>query len=99
MDTTAQIWILTAQSTNLELNNCFLGWNECEILTHSQQLPQVPNTHKKKPTIRLTTRVTMLWGPPKGHFFTGSCSQLRYSTRHITENAPRHFQRLLAWLL
>ena len=63
MDTTAQIWILTAQSTNLEFNNCFLGWNECEILTHSHQLPQVPNTDKKKPTIRLTTRVKMLWAP------------------------------------
>ena len=35
-------------------------------LTHSQQqqqLPQAPNAHKKKPTIRLTTRVTMLWAP------------------------------------
>ena len=31
-------------------------------LTHSQQQPQAPNAHKKKPTIRLTTRVTML-GP------------------------------------
>ena len=30
-------------------------------LTHSQQQPQAPNAHKKKPTIRLTTRVTMLW--------------------------------------
>ena len=37
-----------------------LGLEECEILTHSQQQPQVPNAHKKKPTIRLTTRVTML---------------------------------------
>ena len=32
-------------------------------LTHSQQQPQSPNAHKKKPTIRLTTRVTMLWAP------------------------------------
>ena len=39
------------------------GGNECEILTHSQQQPQAPKTHKKKPTIRLTTRVTMLWAP------------------------------------
>ena len=30
-------------------------------LTRSQQQPQAPKTHKKKPTIRLTTRVTMLW--------------------------------------
>ena len=32
-------------------------------LIHSQQQPQAPNTHKKKPTIRLTTRVTILWAP------------------------------------
>ena len=35
-----------------------------KALTHSQQQPQAPNAHKKKPTIRLTTRVTMLWAPP-----------------------------------
>ena len=33
-------------------------------LTHSQQQPQAPNAHKKKPTIRQTTRVTMLCPPP-----------------------------------
>ena len=32
-----------------------------KTLTHSQQQPQARNAHKKKPTIRLTTRVTMLW--------------------------------------
>ena len=50
-----QIWIVIKQSTNLELNEHPLGGNECEELTHSQQQPQVPRTHKKKPTIRLTT--------------------------------------------
>ena len=34
-------------------------------LTYSQQQPQAPNAHKKKPTIRLTTRVTMLWAPQR----------------------------------
>ena len=34
-------------------------------LTHSQQQPQAPKAHKKKPTIRLTTRVTMLWAPKR----------------------------------
>ena len=34
-------------------------------LTHSQQQPQAPNAHKKKPAIRLTTRVTMLWAPQR----------------------------------
>ena len=41
--------------------NHFLGWSECEELTHSQQQPQAQDAHKKKPTIRLTYRVTMLW--------------------------------------
>ena len=39
--------------------NHMLGWNECEELTHSQQQPQASNAQKKKPTIRLTYRVTM----------------------------------------
>ena len=34
-------------------------------LTHSQQQPQAPKTHKKKPTIRLTTRVAMLCAPQR----------------------------------
>ena len=41
-----------------------MGMNVKE-LTHSQQQPQGPNAHKKKPTIRLTTRVTMLWAPQR----------------------------------
>ena len=44
--------------------NQFLGRNECEILTHSQQQQQqqqAPNAHKKESTVRLTTRITMLW--------------------------------------
>ena len=60
-----QIWIVIKQSTNLELNEQSLGGNECEELTHPQQQPQAPKTHKKKPTIRLTTRVTMLWAPQR----------------------------------
>ena len=41
--------------------NQLLGENECEELTHSQQQPQAPNAHKKESTVRLTTRITMLW--------------------------------------
>ena len=82
-----QIWIVIKQSTNLELNENSLGGNECEELTHSQQQPQAPKTHKKKPTIRLTTRVTMLCHPPppppKGPFFW---SQLRSSAKHTLSN-------------
>ena len=59
------------------------GLGECEILIHSQPQTQAPNAHKNMPTIRLTTRVTMLWAP-KGPFFTGSWSQLR--TRHTLSN-------------
>ena len=28
--------------------NQFLGGNECEVLTHSQQQAQLPNAHKKE---------------------------------------------------
>ena len=46
--------------------NQFLGRNECEILTHSQQQQQqAPNAHEKESTVRLTTRITMLWAPQR----------------------------------
>ena len=86
--------------------NQFWSGNECEILTHSQQ-PQAPKTHKKESTVRLTTRITMLWAP-KGLYFTGLRTQLKSSARHtlsnqqaqvnslrlvnLIENAQRHFQ-------
>ena len=52
-----QIWIVMKQSTNLELNEPIdeVVMNVKE-LTHSQQQPQVPKTHKKKPTIRQAIR-------------------------------------------
>ena len=45
------------QSTNLELNEPVLevGMNVKE-LTHSQQQPHAPKTHKKKPTKRRAIR-------------------------------------------
>ena len=62
---TTQIWIVIKQSTNLELNDhCLVGMNVKE-LTHSQQQPQAPNAYKKKPAIRLTSRVKMLWAPQR----------------------------------
>ena len=45
--------------------NQFLGENECEELTHSQQQPQAPKTHKKESTVSLTTSITMLWAPQR----------------------------------
>ena len=94
--------------------NQFCSGNECEILTHSQQQPRAPKTHKKESTVRLTTRITMLW-TPKGLSFTVLRTELKSSARHtlsnqqaqpkeadtvnLTENAPkRHFQGSLLLL-
>ena len=94
--------------------NQMLGENECEILRHSQQQSQAPKTHKKESTVRLTTRITMLWAPQRSLLYrlkdsievmhkthtqqsTSSSESLR--PVNLTENAQRHFQRLLAWLL
>ena len=69
--------------------NPLLGENECEILTHSQQQPQAPNAHKKEPTARLTTRITMHSPPPpppppppKGLSFTGLRTLLKTCARY-----------------
>ena len=52
-----QIWIVMKQSTNLELNEPIDGVvMNVKELTHSQQQPQAPKTHKKKPTIRQAIR-------------------------------------------
>ena len=64
-----QIWIVMKQSTNLELNEPIMEWYECEMLTHSQQQSQAPKTHKKESTVRLTTRITMLWAPQRSHLY------------------------------
>ena len=105
MDDTTQILIVIKQSTNLELKNCFLAWNGCEIVTHSQQKPQAPNAHKKRPTIRLTTRVTMLWDPQrsllyrllvsvkvkcKTHTQQSKAQVKKLRLANLTENAERH---------
>ena len=52
-----KIWIVIKQSTNLELNEPIdeVVMN-VKKLTHSQQQPQAPKTHKKKPTIRQAIR-------------------------------------------
>ena len=65
--------------------NQFWGRNECEILTHSQQQPQAPKTHKNESTVRLTTRITMLWAP-KGLSFTGLRTQLKSGARHTQQS-------------
>ena len=60
-----QIKIVMKQSTNLELHGPIVEWNECEMLTQSQQQSQALKTHKKESTVRLTTRITMLWAPQR----------------------------------
>ena len=55
-----QIWIVMKQSTNLELNEPIVGVvMNVKELTHSQQQPQAPKTHKKKPTIRQAIRTVL----------------------------------------
>ena len=80
-----QIWIVLKQSINLKLNELIVEWNECEMLTHSQQQSQAPKTHKKESTVRLTTRITMLWAP-KGLSFIGLRTQLMSSVRNTLSN-------------
>ena len=58
MDALNSIWIVIKQSTNLELNEPVLRFGmNVKSLTHSQQQPQGPRTHKKKPTIRQAIRI------------------------------------------
>ena len=99
----------TINQFGVECTNCWVGMNVKE-LTHSQQQPQAPKTHKKKPTIRQAIRTVFC--APKGPFLTDSWSWMKSSARHtlsnqqaqpkeaetvnLTENVPKgHFQRLL----
>ena len=77
-------------------------------LTQEQRQPQAPNAHKKKPTIRLTTRVTMFWAPQRTLLYrllvldevkcktlsqqSRSSSQKRLRLVSLIENAQRHYQ-------
>ena len=53
-------------------------------LTHSQQQPQAPKTHKKKPTIRQAIGTVLC--APKGPFLTDSWSWMKSSARHTLSN-------------
>ena len=94
--------------------NQILGENECEILTHSQQQSQAPKTQKKESTVRLTTRITMLWAPQrsllyrikdsievkcKTHTQQSTSSSESLRPVNLTENASKgHFQGSLLLL-
>ena len=82
-------------------------------LTHSEQQPQVPKTHKKKPTIRQAIR-TVFCAPQrslpyrflvldevkcKTHTQQSTSSSESPETVNLTENAPKgHFQGSLLLL-
>ena len=65
--------------------NQLLGRNEFEILTHSQQQPRAPNAHKQESTVRLTTRITMLWAPQRSLLYRLKDS-IEVSARHTLSN-------------
>ena len=85
----------------------------CKELTHTQQQPQAPKTHKKKPTIRQAIRTVFC--ASKGPFLTDSWSWMKSSVRHtlsnqqaqlkeaeivnLIENDAKSLSRPLAWLL
>ena len=79
-----KIWFAMKESTNLELEAWFLAWKNVITLTHSQQQPEGPKAHKKKPTIRLTIRTVFC--APKGPFFTDSWSWMKSSARDTLNN-------------
>ena len=57
-------------------------------LTHSQQQPEAPKTHKKKLTIRQAIRTVFCAPPPppKGPFVTDSWSWMKSSARNTLSN-------------
>ena len=107
MDASNSIWIVMKQSTNLELSEPVLGVGmNVKELTHSQQQPQAPNAHKKVSTVRLTTRITMIWDPQRSLLYRLKDSiEVKYKTHtqqstsstqeklrlvNLTENAGQH---------
>ena len=74
----------TINQFGVEFTSFGVGRNVKEV-THSQQQPQAPKTHKKESTVRLTTRITMLWAP-KGLSFTGLRTQLKSSAGHTQQS-------------
>ena len=61
-------------------------------LTHSQQQPQAPKTHKRKPTVRQATRTVFC--APKGPFLTDSWSWMNSSARHTLSNQQPQVKQL-----
>ena len=70
--------------TQLEWKTWYMSQKNVKALAHSQQQPQGPKSHKKKPTIRLTIRQCSV--PCRGPFFTGSWSCLKSYARYTLSN-------------
>ena len=78
-------------------------------LTHSQQQPQAPKTHKKESTVRLTTRITMIWATQRSLLYSLKdsievsarntlCNQQANSKRlRLLENAQSDTFKALGW--
>ena len=67
-------------------------------LTHSQQQPQAPNAHKKESTVRLTTRIIMLWAPQRSLLYRLKDS-IEGSARHTLSNQQAQLKREMRLLI
>ena len=73
------------QSTNLELNEPIFGVGmNVKVLTHSQQQPQAPKTHKKKSTVRQAIR-TVFSVPQRSHPYRGLVLDEVNCTKHTQQ--------------
>ena len=80
-----KIWIVIKQSTNLELNEPIdeVVMN-VKRLTHSQQQPQAPKTHKRSQQSDKQSEQFSV--PSKGPFLTDSWSWMKSSARNTLSN-------------
>ena len=63
-------------------------------LTDSQQQPQAPKTQKKESTVRLTTRITMLWAPQRSLLYRLKDSIEVKSKTHTQQSTSSTQKRL-----
>ena len=68
-------------------------------LTHSQQQPQAPKTHKKKPTIRQAIRTVFCAPPPPRSLPYRFWSWIKSSARHTPSNQQAQLKRDLRLLI
>ena len=61
-------------------------------LTHSQQQPEAPKTHKKESTVRLTTRITILWAHQMSLLYRHTVS-IEVKSKTHTQQSTSSIQR------